>query len=138
MTTSSRTVDPADERAIRQIVADIEIGFNTNQPDLLVRHMAPDALIVNPLGAVMHGPEEVRASVSALLEGGPLADATAHYSLTDITQLAPHVIVAHKNAWSSQQMAEAGEPPEMNSLYVLVKRDEIWSIVRRQNTAIGH
>lgn len=51
---------------------------------------------------------------------------------------AHHVIDAHKNAWSSQQMAEAGEPPEMNSLYVLVKRDEIWSIVRRQNTAIGH
>ena len=137
MITSSPSVDPADEQAIRQIVADIEEGFNTNQPHLLVRHMAADALIVNPFGVVMHGPEEVKASVAALLEGGPLQEATAHYRLTDITLLAPDVIVAHKNAWSSQQMADAGEPPEMNSLYVLVKRDGAWEIVRRQNTAIG-
>lgn len=53
MTTSSTPLDAADEAAIHSIVADIEQGFNDNDPELLVRHIAPDALIVNPLGVVM-------------------------------------------------------------------------------------
>ncbi|WP_293696912.1 SgcJ/EcaC family oxidoreductase [uncultured Agrococcus sp.] len=111
----------ADEAAIHSIVADIEQGFNGNDPQPLVRHLASDALIVNPLGTVMRGPEEVEFSVRALL-AGPLRNTTAHYRLTDVTLLAPGVAVAHKSAWSSRQAADAGEPPEMNALYVFVKR----------------
>lgn len=59
MTTSSTPLAAADEAAIHRIVADIEQGFNDNDPEPLVRHVAPDALIVNPLGSVVRGPEEV-------------------------------------------------------------------------------
>src|SRR5690625_77484 len=61
-----------DDSAIRRIVADIEDAFNDNDPDALVRHIATDAIIVNPLGTVMRGPAEVEASVRPLLVGGAL------------------------------------------------------------------
>lgn len=137
MTQSSRAVSSADAQAIEQIITDIERGFNTNNPELMIRHMAEDALIVNPLGEVMYGPRSVEQSARALLVDGPLGETTAHYRLTDLTQLVPGVIVAHKNAWSTRESADAGDPPGMNSLYVLVNREGKWWIVRRQNTAIG-
>ena len=133
---SHTPLDAADEVAIHGIVTDIEQAFNDNDPESLVRHIAPDALIVNPLGSVMHGPEEVRASTRPLLEG-PLRNATAHYRLSDLAQLASGVVVAHKSAWSSRQAADSGEPPEMNALYVFVKRGGEWWIVRRQNTVVA-
>lgn len=126
-----------DDSAIRRIVADIEDAFNDNDPDALVRHIATDAIIVNPLGTVMRGPAEVEASVRPLLVGGALRDATAHYRLTDITSLAPDVVVARKSAWSNPQQADDGAPPQMNALYVFVKRAGTWWVLRRQNTTVG-
>lgn len=126
----------ADEAAIRRIVSDIEQGFNDNDPEPLVRHLAPDALLVNPLGTVMRGPEQVEASVRSLLVDGPLRDSTAHYRLSDIALLVPDVVVAHKSAWATPQAAENGEPPEMNALYVFAKREGAWWIVRCQNTTV--
>lgn len=111
-----------DDSAIRRVVADIEDAFNDNDPDALVRHIATDAIIVNPLGTVMRGPDEVEASVRPLLVGGALRDATAHYRLTDIISLAPDVVVARKSAWSNPQQADDGAPPQMNALYVFAKR----------------
>lgn len=136
MTTPPTLLAAADEAAIHRIVADIEQGFNDNDPEPLVRHIAPDALIVNPLGSVMRGPEEVQTSIRPLLKG-PLQDATAHYRLSDLAQLAPGVVVAHKSAWSSRQAADAGEPPQMNALYVFVKHEDTWWIARRQNTTVS-
>ncbi len=130
-------IDPADEAAIRGIVADIEAGFNGNDPDLLVRHIAPDALVVNALGGVLHGREEIDKATRAGLARGPLHDATAHYRLTDITLLSPDIAVAHKNAWSTPEAADSGASPEMNALYVLARRDGRWWIVRRQNTLVS-
>lgn len=126
-----------DAASIYRIVADIEQGFNDNDPKKLVRHIAPDALIVNPLGTVMRGPDEVESSVRPLVEGGPLKDVTAYYRLTDITQVGPDVVVAHKSAWSSRKAADHGDRPEMTSLYVFAKRDGTWWIIRRQNTTVG-
>lgn len=127
----------SDVSAIQQIVADMEQGFNHNSPDLLTRHLATDALTVNAVGAVLRGRFEIDATVQAALASGPLREATAHYRLTDITLLAPDVAVAHKSAWSTPSEADAGEPPEMNALYVLVRRDGRWWVVRRQNTLIA-
>ncbi|EFC83336.1 SgcJ/EcaC family oxidoreductase [Parafrankia sp. EUN1f] len=41
-----------EEAAVRSIMADIEHGFNVNDPELMMRHIASDALVVNALGAV--------------------------------------------------------------------------------------
>lgn len=129
---------PRDEAAVRGIVADIEQAFNDNDPAALVKHIAADAVIVNPLGEVLRGPAAVEASVRPLLIGGPLQDATAYYRLTDVTLLAPTVIVALKSAWPDRQTASDGAPPEMHALYVFAARDDRWWVLRRQNTTVGN
>ena len=48
--------------AIRAIVADVEAGFNDNDADLLLRHVAEDALIVNAVGHVLRGGDAIEAS----------------------------------------------------------------------------
>lgn len=125
-----------DETLIRGIVADIEQGFNTNHPELLARHIADEAVIINPLGRVMRGPAAVEESARELLIGGPLATATAHYRLTEISLVATDVAVAQKSAWSTPNEADGGAAPQMISLYVFVRRDDRWWISRRQNTTV--
>jgi hypothetical protein len=65
-----------------------------------------------------------------------LRDATAHYRISDIELVAPDVAVLHKEAWSTEAAADAGEPAEMNALYVMVRRDGRWWVLRRQNTLV--
>jgi len=137
MKKSNSDLSSKDDSEIRRIVADIEQAFNDNDPKGLVRHIATDVLIVNPLGRDMRGPDEAEASVRPLLVGGPLQDATAHYRLTDVSLLTPDVVVALKSAWAGPQQADDGAPPEMNALYVFAKRDGTWWVLRRQNTTVG-
>lgn len=126
-----------DEAAILQIVTDIEQAFNSKDSDGLVRHISEDAVVVNPLGHVMRGREEVLTSVAPLVQEGPLAEATAHYQLTDLTMLSLDVAVGHKSAWSSAEQAEDGKHPEMIVLYVFLRREGRWWVVRRQNTLVS-
>ena len=126
-----------DEAAFRDIVSTVELGFNTNDADLLVRDIAEDAHVVNAIGTVLRGREAILEATRAGLAGGHLRDATAHYRISDIELLAPDVAVLHKEAWSTEAAADAGEPAEMNALYVMVRRDGRWWILRRQNTLVA-
>lgn len=125
-----------DEEEIGQIVADVERGFNTNDPEPMMRRVADDAVVVNAVGAVQRGREEIDRVTRAALADGPLRAASAHYRLTGITALAPDIAVAHKDAWATPEAAESGAAPEMKALYVLARRDGRWWIVRRQNTLV--
>ena len=126
----------ADEAALRDVVSTIELGFNTNDTDLLVRDIAEDALVVNAVGAVFRDREAILEATRAGLASAYLRDATAHYRVSDIELLAPGVAVLHKEAWSTEAAADAGEPAEMNALYVMVRRDGRWRVLRRQNTLV--
>lgn len=134
--TVTTKVTQQDEVSIRGIVADIEQGFNSNDPELLARHIAEDAMIINPLGTVMRGPAAVEQSARETLIGGPLTEARAHYRLTEISLLAPGVAVAQKNAWDTPAEADDGAPPQMIALYVFIHRYDRWWISRRQNTKV--
>jgi len=131
------TMDQEDLAALRRVVAEVERGFNENDADLLVRHVAPDAVIVNARGAVLRGRAAVESATRAGLARGPLRTATAHYRLSDVVLVAPDVAVAHKSAWSSVEDAESGAAPEMNAHYTFVRRDGRWWILRRQNTLVA-
>lgn len=131
------TASPEDSAALRRVVADVERGFNENDPDLLVRHIAPDAVIVNARGAVLRGRAAVEAATRTGLAQGPLRTATAHYRLSDVALVGPDVAVAHKSAWSSVEDADDGAPPEMNAHYTFVRREGRWWILRRQNTLVA-
>lgn len=71
------------------------------------------------------------------LAAGYLNESTAYYELTDVVALSPDVITSRKNTWSTKQDADDGNPPEMNALYIFVKRDGRWLIWRRQNTIVS-
>ena len=126
----------ADEAALRDIINTIELGFNTNDADLLVRDIAEDAQVVNAIGKVLRGREAILQATWAGLAGDYLRDATAHYRVSDIELLAPDVAVLHKEAWATEAAAEAGEPAEMKALYVMVRREGRWWVLRRQNTLV--
>lgn len=126
----------ADRAALEAIIADVERGFTTNDVDLMNRHLAADALIVNAVGGVLRGRAQIDEVTRAALAGDALREATAHYRLADIALLAPDVAVAHKSAWSTREAADSGAAPEMNAQYVFVRRDGRWWIARRQNTLI--
>ncbi|WP_208379142.1 SgcJ/EcaC family oxidoreductase [Cumulibacter soli] len=131
------TPGPRDEEAIRLVISDVESGFNTNNADLLLLHVAADAVIVNAVGTVLRGRDAVESATRAGLARGPLQTATAHYRLSDIALVAPDVIVAHKSAWSSAEDARRGASPEMNAHYTFVRREGRWWILRRQNTLVA-
>ena len=125
-----------DVAAIEQVIADIEKGFNTNDPELSVEHFTDDATTVNVGGALASGRD-------ALLEAhragfaGPLRDQYARYELDDVAFLHPDVAVAHKRARATDA---GGEPIDvghaMIALYVFVKDDGRWRVAARQNTLV--
>ncbi|EGD53656.1 YybH family protein [Gordonia neofelifaecis] len=132
----AESISAADRDALRAIVADVERGFNTNDPDLMNKHVADDAVIVNAVGSVLRGRSEIDEAARAALANGVLREANAHYRLSDIASVAPDVAVAQKSAWSTPEAADSGQAPEMNALYVFVKRGGRWWIARRQNTLV--
>jgi uncharacterized protein (TIGR02246 family) len=132
-----RTQDhDADVAAIARVIADVETGFNTNDPDVSVAHFARNATAVTVSGLQVSGHD-------ALLEAnrtglaGPLRDQHARYELADVTFLRPDVAVAHKRAWAT---TADGEPIDvghaMIALYVLVREGGRWWIAARQNTLV--
>lgn len=129
-------VAPADEALIHGVVADIEHGFNDKDPELLVRHIDDETVIVSPAAAVLRGRLAIEQSAQQLFINGPLAEARVHYRLTEISLLAPGVAVAQKHAWNTPEEADDGAPPQMIGLYVFIHRHGRWWISRRQTTKV--
>jgi uncharacterized protein (TIGR02246 family) len=125
-----------DIAAIRQVIADIETGFNANDPELLVAHFTRNGSAVSVAGVLLSGREEMLEASRAGL-AGPLRDQYARYELGDVTFLRPDVAVAHKRAWA---IDAEGEPIDVDhtmiALYVLVREDGRWWVAARQNTMV--
>jgi uncharacterized protein (TIGR02246 family) len=125
-----------DVTAIRSVIADVEAGFNTKDPDLSVAHFAENASSVNVVGVQLTGREALLEANRAGLAGF-LSDQFARYEVADITFLRPDVAVAHKHAWATTpdgELLDVGHA--MIALYVLVKEDHRWWITARQNTLV--
>jgi len=125
-----------DIEEIRQVIADVERGFNTNDAALMNKHLARDAAVVNAMGVRVVGFDEIMA-VSEKGLAGPLADQYARYEVRDVRFIRPDVALVHKEAYA---VTEDGEPIDlehaMNALYVLVKEDGRWLVEARQNTLV--
>ncbi|WP_347597175.1 SgcJ/EcaC family oxidoreductase [Acrocarpospora sp. B8E8] len=127
---------PEDIAALHAIVRDVQEGFNANDAELMTAHFASDALVVNALGKVHRGRDEIVESSRAGLAAGFLREATAYYRLGDIVPLTDDVVTATKDAWPTEEAARAGGHPEMRALYVFVRREGRWLIARRSNTLV--
>jgi uncharacterized protein (TIGR02246 family) len=133
-TTQDHTADIA---AIERVIADIEAGFNRNDPERSVAHFAHNASAVSVGGVQVSGREALLEANRAGL-AGPLRDQHARYELADVTFLRPDVAVAHKRAWAT---TPDGEPIDvghaMIALYVFVREDGRWWVAARQNTLVA-
>lgn len=123
-----------DIAAIKQVIGDVEAGFNSKDPDLSVEHFIGNASVTNAMGMRSSGR-------SSLLEAnqkglaGPLKDEYARYVVDDIVFLRPDVAVAHKRAWPTDPDGEVLDPdPAMVAQYVMVKERDRWWIAARANT----
>ena len=125
-----------DIEEIKQVIADVERGFNTNDAALMNKHLAPDAAVVNAVGIRLVGVEEIMKASEAGL-AGPLRDQYARYEVRDVRFVRPDVALVHKEAYA---ITADGEPIDldhaMNALYVLVKEDGRWLVTARQNTLV--
>lgn len=126
-----------DVEEIKQAIADVERGFNTNDAALMNKHLAPDATVVNVMGIRLVGLEAIMAASEAGLAGA-LRDQYARYEVRDVRFVRPDVALVHKEAFAT---TKDGEPIDldhaMNALYVFVKQDGRWSITARQNTLVS-
>ncbi|GLY64057.1 SgcJ/EcaC family oxidoreductase [Amycolatopsis taiwanensis] len=126
----------SDIEEIKQIIADVERGFNTNDAALMNKHLAPDAAVVNVVGARLAGLAEIMASSEQGL-AGPLRDQYARYVVRDVRFVRPDVALAYKEAYA---ITADGGPIDsdhtMCALYVLVKENGRWLITARQNTLV--
>lgn len=137
-TIEDTTADHADDVvAIRQVIADVETGFNTNDAVLAVDHFAENASVVTAVGVEITGRAAVLEHHRAGL-AGPLADERASYELSDVVFLRPDVAVAHKHAWALDADGERTDSDHaMVALYVLVREQGRWWVASRQNTLVG-
>ena len=133
-TTVDRT---ADVEAIRQVIADTERAFNTNDAELLVEHFAENATAVGVTGAQLDGRAAVLVAGRALFAGA-LRGQRVRYELADVLFVRPDVALAHKHATAvDAQGAPIGVGHAMTALYVLVREDGRWWIAARQNTLVS-
>lgn len=126
----------SDIEEIKQVIADVERGFNANDAELMNRHLSPDAAVVSALGVRLVGLPEIMA-VSEKGLAGPLRDQFARYEVRDVRFIRPDVALVHKEAFA---VTAAGEPIDvehaMNALYVMVKENGRWLVAARQNTLV--
>jgi uncharacterized protein (TIGR02246 family) len=129
-------VSVSDIEEIKQVIADVERGFNTNDAALMNKHLAQDAAVVTAMGVRVVGLDEIMTSSEQGL-AGPLRDQYARYEVRDVRFLRPDVALVHKEAYA---ITADGEPIDldhaMSALYVLTKEDGRWQIAARQNTLV--
>ncbi|GAB3501052.1 YybH family protein [Amycolatopsis cihanbeyliensis] len=123
-----------DVVAIKQVIADVETAFNTNDPDLMAAHFSRNASVVNAAGMLISGWDALLDANRKGLEGF-LRDEYVRYEVGDIAFVRPDVAVAHKSARATKPGGELVDvDPAMIALYVLVKDQDRWWVVARQNT----
>lgn len=132
------TSTAADDAAVRQIIADVETGMNTNDPELMTRHFAVDAVAVGVNGVPHVGRAALDAAhVAAVGPGGFLRDQYARYEVVDVRFVRVDVALVRKHA---RAVTADGEPIDvdhsMSALYVLTREDGRWWIAARQNTLV--
>ncbi|RJL35537.1 SgcJ/EcaC family oxidoreductase [Bailinhaonella thermotolerans] len=136
-TVSDGGADHTDDiAAIRQIIANVETGYNTNDPELMTADFTANAAVVTAMGTLISGYDDLLAANTAGLAGF-LKDEYVRYDVRDITFLRPDVAIAHKVARATTAEGELiDREPVMIALYVLVKERGRWWTAARQNTLI--
>lgn len=132
----------AATRAVRELVAELQEGFDRGDADIYNRHFAADVLWGSPFGATVAGYDELHAIHTLLMQrgvGGP----EWHLEIVRTLTSAPGVVLAHVRRVA---LGPDGNPlPEPDGsdgafsetvFYVLVRRHGAWWLAAGQNTLI--
>ncbi|CAM2928475.1 SgcJ/EcaC family oxidoreductase [Saccharomonospora xinjiangensis] len=125
-----------DIAAIRQIIADTETAYNTNDAELMTKHFARNATVVNAMGVTLSGVDEIVESTRQGLAGF-LREEHVRYDLLDVLFVRPDVALAYKGARATDAEGNLLDPEHvMKVLYVVVKEDGRWWAVARHHTLV--
>ncbi|EID55318.1 SgcJ/EcaC family oxidoreductase [Saccharomonospora xinjiangensis] len=125
-----------DIAAIRQIIADTETAYNTNDAELMTKHFACNATVVNAMGVTLSGVDEIVESTRQGLAGF-LRDEHVRYDLLDVLFVRPDVALAYKGARATDAEGNLLDAEHvMKVLYVVVKEDGRWWAVARHHTLV--
>jgi uncharacterized protein (TIGR02246 family) len=87
---------------------------------------------------VLRGPDEILRTSRQLL-AGTLRGQYARYVVDDVRKPAPDVAIVRKLAYATDADGNDVEADHaMVALYVLVRRDDGWTVAARQNTLVQH
>ena len=121
---------------IDEVINQTEAAFNAGDPEALAHTFTDDAWSVGVSGQVLRGREEI-LEVSRQLFAGALRGQFARYVVDEVRHLAPDVAVARKLAYATDDRGDDLDVDHaMVALYVLVRGEEGWRVVARQNTLV--
>ena len=124
--------------SVQDVIRQTEAAFNASDPEAFASTFIDDAWSVGVTGQVLQGRDEI-LEVSRKLFTGALDGQYARYVVDEVRHLAPDVAIARKLAYATD---EAGDDLEadhaMVALYVLVRGEDGWRVVARQNTLVQH
>lgn len=136
MTSSaSASIKPADEHAIRELVAAAQVA-QSDQPTLLALH-TPGVVIVNLAGRRVLGHDAFSAAMAGAL-ASPLRDVLTTVEVIDIRPVSPDAaIVSCLKTVHDGRAAAVSDLPVTGALsYVVTRVDGSWLIAFAQTTPI--
>lgn len=138
-TIEDTSVDHDDDRAaIHRVIADIETGFNTNNPALSVEHFAQNGSMVTDLGEHAQGWVAVFDSQRRRLNAPPAHQLCSQCELHDVVFVRPDVAIVHKYARQADADGQLiDEDIAIIATYLLVYEDDRWWIMARHTTAVS-
>jgi uncharacterized protein (TIGR02246 family) len=125
-----------DERALHNLVYQLESAWNAGDGDAFASLFADDADVIHILGGYYSGRETIRAG-HRMIFGTIYKGSTIRYSVEKIKFLRPEIAIVFLR--QHLEMAEDSVVPEVDARPTIVAEniDGKWRIVSLQNTRIS-
>lgn len=123
------TPESGADEAVAQLIAALQLGFDTGDPDAYDSMFADDILWATPKGQWLAGYSDLNAAHRRMMRGVPIVP-RSRFELVQEVQPTPDVVVTQ-----IRRTALNGGFSEV-AMYVLVRRDDRWWLAAAQNTPV--
>ncbi|MGK5628995.1 SgcJ/EcaC family oxidoreductase [Streptomyces sp. URMC 123] len=123
--------DERDARAIEEVIASLEEGFNAKDAAILDRWFTADAVTIVPNGTILRGWDELFPYHSARL-AGPVKDWSTAFSVLDIAFLGPDTALVN----TRQETTTPDGGFANHGTCVLVRKDGQWWLAAMHQTNV--